>query len=138
MQFINRPFQQMSWLHKFFFQYMDPPLPEGVDDPTIDIVPFPTRFEDGAPVFPPPPPHRAKENAWAKTCDPNLVVLATGYRQDWEWLGEGYPQGPDACDLRGVCSSSDRSVGFIGFLRPGVGRSTTAFSTDSRRHPTNG
>ncbi|KAL1413337.1 hypothetical protein Q8F55_001096 [Vanrija albida] len=122
MQFINRPFAHMSALHRAFFHYIDPPLPRGIDDPTIDIVPFPERFDpnDGSAVLPPPPAHRSKETAWKSKCDPDLVVLATGYRQDFDWIGEGYPR-PEKANLRGVCDTSDLSVAFLGFLRPGVG-----------------
>ncbi|GFZ52121.1 hypothetical protein JCM24511_09894 [Saitozyma sp. JCM 24511] len=122
MQFINRPYASLSPLHRLFAHYQDPPLPEGVDDPTIHVVPFPSRFDHtGKAIFPPPPAHRSKEKAWKETCRPDLVVLCTGYRQEFGWLGEGYPRGPDECNVRGVCSDKDLSVAFIGFLRPGVG-----------------
>lgn len=125
MQFINRPYRQMSWVHQMLAHYIDPPLPEGVDDPTIHLVPFPKSFDSsGKAVFPPPPKHRQKEIGWKEDCRPDLVVLCTGYKQDFEWLGEGYPSGPDSVDVRGICSSKDTSVGFIGFLRPGVGEFT--------------
>lgn len=55
---------------------------------------------------------------------PDLVVFATGYRQDWSWLQEEkYPRGPgdERVDLREVASSEDLSVGWVGFVRPGVG-----------------
>lgn len=55
-------------------------------------------------------------------CRPDLVVLCTGYKQDWSWIGDGYPKGPDECDVRGVCSTKDESIAFIGFQRPGVGK----------------
>lgn len=119
MQFVNRPFENMSWLHKLLFSYSDPPLPD-VEDPTCHLVPFPERFEDGRAIFPPPPSHRKKETAWKDVCDPDLVVLATGYRQDFEWLGSEYAR-PDDLDVRGIAHSSDLSVGYLGFLRPGVG-----------------
>jgi dimethylaniline monooxygenase (N-oxide forming) len=91
-------------------------------NPRIDVVPFPKSFDGtGRAVLPPPPAHRSKETGWKEECKPDLVVMCTGYRQDWSWLGEGYPKGPDECDVRGVCSSKDPSIAFIGFLRPGVG-----------------
>jgi dimethylaniline monooxygenase (N-oxide forming) len=122
MQFINRPYASLSPLHRLFAHYQDPPLPEGVDDPTIHVVPFPSEFDHtGKAIFPPPPAHRSKETAWKESCRPDLVVLCTGYRQEFGWLGEGYPRGPDECNVRGVCSDKDLSVAFIGFLRPGVG-----------------
>lgn len=121
MQFINTPFYRLGWLHRLVAHYIDPPPPKGVTDPTIHITPFPQRFdEQGRAVFPPPPEHRRKETAWKEECKPDLVVLCTGYKQEWGWLGEGYAK-PDELDLRGVASSKDTSVGYIGFLRPGVG-----------------
>lgn len=123
MQFINRPYRKMSRLHQLLAHYIDPPVPEGVTDPTIHMVPFPSKFDsEGRAVFPRPPKHREKETGWKEECKPDLVVLCTGYKQDFKWLGEGYPSGPESVDVRGVCSSKDTSVGFIGFLRPGVGK----------------
>jgi dimethylaniline monooxygenase (N-oxide forming) len=121
MQFINQPYYSLSPLHRLFAHYIDPPLPKNVDNPRIDVVPFPTKFVDGRAIFPPPPAHRSKETGWKEECRPDLVVMCTGYRQDWSWLGQGYPRGPDECDVRGVCASKDPSIAFIGFLRPGVG-----------------
>ena len=127
MQFINQPYQSLSPLHRWFAHYIDPPLPK-VNNPRIDIVPFPTSFQGGRAMLPPPPKHRSKEVGWKEEVRPDLVVLCTGYRQDWSWLGEGYPRGPDECDMRGVSSSSDKSIAFIGFLRPGVGESSLPFN----------
>jgi dimethylaniline monooxygenase (N-oxide forming) len=122
MPFINRPYFKLSRFHRMFAHYIDPPPPAGVKDPTIYVVPFPDRFDkSGRAIFPPPPPHRRKEVGWKQECRPDLVVLCTGYKQQWGWLGEGYPRGPEECDVRGICSSRDLSVAFVGFLRPGVG-----------------
>jgi hypothetical protein len=128
MQFINQPYYSLSPFHRLFAHYIDPPLPKNVDNPRIDVVPFPTRFVDGKAIFPPPPAHRSKEIGWKEECRPDLVIMCTGYRQEWSWLGRGYPKGPDECDVRGVCSSKDPSIAFIGFLRPGVGESTSTSS----------
>ncbi|KAL7422609.1 hypothetical protein Q5752_003257 [Cryptotrichosporon argae] len=119
MQFINAPHFRLSRLHQWFAHYIDPPLPT-VRQPSIDVVPFPTRFEDGRAMFPPPPEHRRNETAWQRECRPDLVVLCTGYRQEWDWMDSSYAT-PDRCDVRGICRSDDLSVAFIGFLRPGVG-----------------
>ena len=123
MQFINRPYYRLSWIHRLFAHYIDPPLPDGLEDPTIEIVPFPKRFDErGMAVFPPPPPHRRKEVGWKQVCKPDMIVLCTGYTQDFRLLGSGYPNRPEECDVRGICSSKDTSVAFVGFLRPGVGK----------------
>ena len=134
MRFINKPFYRLSWFHRLMAHYQDPPLPPGKEhlaDRKIDMIPFPRAFDsDGKAVFNPPPPHRRKELAWTTDVRPEVVVLCTGYRQEWDWLGKDYPRGADECDVRTVCSSSDPSVGFIGFLRPGVGESAS-YSTES-------
>lgn len=136
MQFINQPYYSLSPLHRLFAHYIDPPLPKNVDNPRIDVVPFPKSFDaTGKAILPPPPAHRSKEVGWKEECRPDLVVMCTGYRQDWSWLGDGYPKGPDECDVRGVCSSKDPSIAFIGFQRPGVGMSTPSIletMTDSK------
>ncbi|WVO14601.1 hypothetical protein L204_102236 [Cryptococcus depauperatus] len=119
MQFINRPFYNLSWTHRLVAHYIDSPPP--VHDPKIDIVPFPTHFDEGRAVFPAPPEHRKKELAWKEECRPDLVVFCTGYKQEWEWLGKGYPKGPNDCEIRQVCTEKDLSIAFIGFVRPGVG-----------------
>ena len=146
MQFINTPFYRLGWLHRLVAHYIDPPTPKGITDPTIHLTPFPERFdENGRAVFPPPPAHRRKEKAWTEECKADLVVLCTGYKQEWGWLGDGYAK-PEELDLRGVVSSKDTSVGYIGFLRPGVGecratarlRTPVGMSTDDRRNSTHG
>ena len=128
MQFINRPYRKMSRLHQLFAHYIDPPIPDHVRDPNIHLVPFPTKFdESGKAIFPAPPAHRSKEVGWKEECRPDVVVMCTGYKQEWHWIGEGYPKGPDECNVRGICSEQDLSIGFVGFLRPGVGKSMLLF-----------
>jgi dimethylaniline monooxygenase (N-oxide forming) len=122
MPYINRPYQKLSKLHRRVAHYQDPPAPPGVKDPTIHLVPFPKHFDaSGRAVFPPPPKHRSKEVGWTQECRPDLVVLCTGYRQDFSWA-KGYKT-PEQLDVRGVMSTEDDTVGYIGFLRPGVGES---------------
>lgn len=124
MQYINRPYYKLSWLHRLFAHYIEEPIPADVadGDPTIHLTPFPTSFDaSGRAVFPPPPKHRSKETGWTQECRPDLVVLCTGYKQSFTWLGAGYPTGPERADVRGICHSADLSVAYVGFLRPGVG-----------------
>lgn len=47
---------------------------------------------------------------------PDIVVLATGYRQDYSFLAPGLPTPPDA-DLRDITKEGCPEVGFIGFTR---------------------
>lgn len=52
---------------------------------------------------------------------PDILLYATGYTQKFEWVGEGYPRGPDHVDTLEMVDSSDTSISWIGHVRPGVG-----------------
>lgn len=57
---------------------------------------------------------------------PDMIVYATGYRQEFGFFdeanknGEDYPTCSDA-DVRCIWRHNDPTVGFIGFIRPGYG-----------------
>lgn len=131
MPYINAPYKPRSRLFTRLFrtEYIDPPFP-----PTpcqqIDLALWPSHVtSDGIVRFtsaknlPQSNGIKRLEEERMKTREvkPDLVVYATGYRQDWSWLGDGYEKGPGRVDVREVTSSKDRSVGWIGFVRPGVG-----------------
>jgi dimethylaniline monooxygenase (N-oxide forming) len=59
---------------------------------------------------------------------PDVIIYATGYKQDFSWLKscgidvekEGGLDG--YCNVRGVCRrGKEKEMAWIGFLRPGVG-----------------
>jgi dimethylaniline monooxygenase (N-oxide forming) len=53
-------------------------------------------------------------------CKPNLLILATGYKQTFPFLNSSYPTPVDA-DMRSIWRTGDESVAFIGFVRPSFG-----------------
>lgn len=55
---------------------------------------------------------------------PDTIIFATGYTQEFDFLDKesGYKT-PGEADIRNIAASGDESVGFIGFVRPGVGNS---------------
>jgi len=55
-------------------------------------------------------------------CKPDMVILATGYAQDFPFLDSSYPRFGEA-NIRNIWKESDPSVAFIGFIRPSFGRS---------------
>lgn len=65
--------------------------------------------------------HKEATRMKGKTVKPDLVLFATGYKQLFDWLGEGYPKGPEHVDTLEMLDSSDASVAWIGHVRPGVG-----------------
>lgn len=49
---------------------------------------------------------------------PDVVVYATGYCQNFDFLDCSYPT-PEKASCRDIISPEDPSVSFIGFVRPG-------------------
>lgn len=125
MPYINRPYRKRAWYLDYMSRYIDPPE----DSPpqtnfTVELAPFPSHFTDeGRPVF---TPSKRKDYARISKMDiqPDTIVYATGYTQNFSYLDEDshYPTPHDA-DLRDIARSGDESVGFIGYVRPGVGKS---------------
>ena len=56
-----------------------------------------------------------------RDCKPDIVILATGYTQEFSFLDNTYPTPQDAT-VRSIWSPHDTSVGFIGFVRPSFGK----------------
>jgi dimethylaniline monooxygenase (N-oxide forming) len=123
MPYINRPYRDRSRFLDYFSRYIDPEE----DSPpatsfVVDLAPFPSHFlPNGRAVF---PLTKRKDSIRIAGRDirPDTVVLATGYTQDFTIFdrGDNYPTSADT-DLRNIAKSGDETVGFIGFVRPGVG-----------------
>jgi dimethylaniline monooxygenase (N-oxide forming) len=107
----------------YISRYVDPPEDSPpVTNFTVDLAPFPSRFlPDGRAVFPMSKRKDAIRMA-KREVKPDTVIYATGYTQEFNFLDKnsGY-RTPGEADIRNVAASGDESVGFIGFVRPGVG-----------------
>jgi dimethylaniline monooxygenase (N-oxide forming) len=135
MTFINKPYKPRWRLMSLFSSYIDPP--EDAQSPaTIDLAPWPASIDaDGKVVFGNSRDgYKEAQRMKSMTVQPDTVIYATGYRQEWDWLGKGYPRGPEdeQVDVLEVCSGEDPSLGFIGFLRPGVGKPMLFFGSVPR------
>ncbi|KAL7009471.1 hypothetical protein EMMF5_001102 [Cystobasidiomycetes sp. EMM_F5] len=120
--YINKPYKPArSWLN-LISRYSDPP--EDLNNPIhVDLAPFPTHIrEDGSVAFGNSRDGR-KEAIRMKdrVVKPEVLIMATGYRQSWDWLGEGYAKGPQDVDTLEMLDSKDISTCWIGHVRPGVG-----------------
>lgn len=121
MPYINRPYRNRSSFMDLISHYSD--LPEDCPPHTnfvVDLAPFPTHFlPSGRAVF---PKLNRKDAIRMEKRDfrPDTVIYATGYTQDFSFLGEDYPK-PSVADIRNICRSGDEDIAFIGFVRPGVG-----------------
>ncbi|KAK7049360.1 hypothetical protein VNI00_005961 [Paramarasmius palmivorus] len=121
MPYINRPYRKRPAFMEHFSRYIDPveDSPPNTDF-VVDLAPFPTHFlPNGRAVF---PLTKRKDAIRMKDRDirPEVVIYATGYRQEFGFMDPDYPT-PDKADVRNVVKEGDETVGFIGFVRPGVG-----------------
>lgn len=123
MPYINRPYRKRPLFMDYLSRYIDPP--EDMPPQTsfaVDLAPFPSYFlPSGRAVFPVSERKDAKRML-TRDVRPDTVIFATGYRQDFGFLDHraGYPTVADA-DIRNIAKTGEESVGFIGFVRPGVG-----------------
>ena len=119
MPYINRGWKNRSWLAEKFASYLDPPgvLPH---ETSVDLAPFPASINpDGSVVF---VRNGRKEDIRMRNrkVQPDVVVFATGYTQNFSFLPKDYPV-PATVQCRDVFEPNDPSLAFIGFVRPGVG-----------------
>ncbi|CAA7267885.1 unnamed protein product [Cyclocybe aegerita] len=123
MPYLNRPYRNRPWYMEYISRYIDPPedSPPRTDF-VVELAPFPSHIlPNGRVVF---KSSRRKDAIRISKMDirPDTVVYATGYTQQFDYLDEAseYPVPSDA-DLRSIAKTGDESIGFIGYVRPGVG-----------------
>lgn len=120
MPYINRPWKQRHWLLEKIARYIDPPTVSD-DEPHVDLAPFPSHISrEGKVIF---RANGRKEYERMKTRNfrPDVVVYATGYRQEFPFIDESkgtYPS-PSQANCRDIFRHGDPSVAFIGYTRPG-------------------
>ncbi|PWI76925.1 dimethylaniline monooxygenase [Purpureocillium lilacinum] len=118
--YISGPYKakyQKSWLYRIRKALMQTPIPEGNgrainEDGTMTIT------NNGRPEY-----ERLKDDV----IKPDIMVFATGYSQSFPFFkAKGkdnkieYPV-PNEADVRNIWKRDEPDVGFIGFLRPGLG-----------------
>ncbi|PHH59609.1 hypothetical protein CDD81_2821 [Ophiocordyceps australis] len=72
-------------------------------------------------------PTKIDKHGWMHFADsdvkcvrPNVIVFATGYKSQFDFLDADYPLLGQA-DVRGIYKTDHVSVGYIGFVRPSIG-----------------
>ncbi|GAA5885224.1 hypothetical protein JCM6882_009526 [Rhodosporidiobolus microsporus] len=126
--FINRPYRNRSKLLSWFSEYHDPP--HDVATPgVVEMAPFPVGFDEQGGVVWDWEACGKRGGSWKKVrqrmegrrVEPDLVLLATGYTQEFSsFLSPSYPRPWDA-SIRDIVAPSSPDVAFLGFVRPGVG-----------------
>lgn len=101
---------------------MNVPIKE-TGDRKIDVRTWPEGIDEhGCMCFPreDPPNKQSLENE----IQPDVVVFATGYIRAFPFLDIDYPDVVHA-NVRGVYKKDEVSLGFIGFIRPSIGKTLT-------------
>jgi dimethylaniline monooxygenase (N-oxide forming) len=123
MPYINRPYRNRPAFLDYISRYIDPPEDSPpFTDFTVDFAPFPSHFlPTGHAVF---PISKRKDSLRMANANvrPDTVIYATGYKQNFSFFNvDDHYATPSEADLRNVAKTGDETIGFIGFVRPGVG-----------------
>lgn len=88
----------------------------------IDIAPWPSHIDSSGTIHFTENGREEAEVMRNKIVRPDVAIFATGYRQTFPFFDaeDGYHT-PRTADMRRIWASSDPTVGFIGFVRPGFG-----------------
>ncbi|KKY22981.1 putative dimethylaniline monooxygenase [Phaeomoniella chlamydospora] len=86
----------------------------------IDLAPWPEYFDENGIVHFQDNGTPEAESMKHATVKPDIVVLATGYRQIFPFLDDTYTV-PEHANIRWTWKSGDETVGYIGFVRPAFG-----------------
>ncbi len=86
----------------------------------IDLAPWPEYFDEQGIVHFQDSGRPEAERMKNTMIKPDIVILATGYKQVFSFLDKAYPT-PDEADIRRVWTRGHESLGFIGFVRPNLG-----------------
>ncbi|GAA6013204.1 hypothetical protein JCM11491_005214 [Sporobolomyces phaffii] len=126
--YLNRPYKDRSKFLSWLSEYHDPE--EDTATPgVVEMAPFPTRVDDTGRFEFDWDQCEKRGGSWKKvrarlesrSIEPDHVIFATGYRQEFDsWLAPSYPR-PWDCTVRDVVAPSDPTVAYLGFVRPGVG-----------------
>lgn len=102
-----------SWLNRKRSAFINVPIKE-TNGRKIDVLSWPQVIDtEGFMTV-----HDDYKNI--KRIKPDVIVMATGYRTEFRFLGPEYPQ-LSQTDVRCIYNKDDVTVGFIGFVRPNLG-----------------
>ncbi|TVY55080.1 Dimethylaniline monooxygenase [N-oxide-forming] 2, partial [Lachnellula cervina] len=119
--YISAPYRpaQPSLINKIRANIIDVPSVD-TKSRTIDLAPWPQGIDSSGIIRFIKNGRPEAEHMKQVVCKPDVVILATGYTQDFLFLDASYPRLSDA-NVRQVWKESDPSVAFIGFVRPSFG-----------------
>ncbi|KAH7320848.1 dimethylaniline monooxygenase [Stachybotrys elegans] len=118
LPYISAGRRSESWWNRLRSSILNVPLLD-TGGKKIDVARWPTHVDQhGFMHFGEPEP--GEHIVHGGSIKPDVVVCATGYNAESSYLGNDY-YSLDEADIYGICSSNDKSVGYIGFVRPSIG-----------------
>ncbi|RFU24649.1 hypothetical protein B7463_g11692, partial [Scytalidium lignicola] len=119
ISYISAPYRSNSLIHRIRRTIAQVPIPP-TNGRVIDLAPWPDHIDkDGIVHFTENSRPEAERMRTVKR-KVDVLVMATGYTQEFPFLDETYPR-PDDADIRQIWKTGDETVGFIGFVRPSFG-----------------
>ena len=119
MPYITAPYRPTAPGYQKRAAIINVPLPP-TNGKVIDLAPWPTDIDSSGVVHFTPTSRPEYKRIREKNVEPDVVIYATGYTQTFPFLDATYPT-PKQADMRRIFSSSDPTIGYIGFVRPGFG-----------------
>jgi dimethylaniline monooxygenase (N-oxide forming) len=121
MPYISAPYRTRSLLNDIRSSILQVPIAD-VGERQIDLAPWPESIDEkGVVKFRDNGRPEAKKMC-GKVCKPDVLIFATGYKQEFPFLDESYVT-PSEANIRNIWKIGDQTVGFIGFVRPSFGES---------------
>ena len=134
MPYISAPYRTHSLVNNIRSSILQVPIAE-TGGRQIDLAPWPESIDkNGIVKFRDNGRPEAKKMR-SKACKPDVLIFATGYKQEFCFLDKSYAT-PDEANIRNIWKSGDETVGFIGFVRPSFGKSSVRSSFPNDSHST--
>lgn len=119
MPYLSAPYRSGSLANRIRAAFCSMPIPS-TGGRYIDLAPWPTHIDDDGFMHFEHTDRPESEKFQDAAVKPDVVLLATGYTQRFDFLDATYTT-PQKANVRGIYHEDDISVGFIGFVRPSIG-----------------
>jgi dimethylaniline monooxygenase (N-oxide forming) len=119
MPYISAPYRSDNLVQKIRSSIIQIPIAE-TNGRQIDLAPWPSHIDHSGVVHFKNNHRPEYERMKDKKIKPDIVIFATGYRQEFPFLDSSYAL-PKDCNVREMWKLGDESVAYIGFVRPSFG-----------------
>lgn len=118
--YISAQYRKPSVLNSLRSFIATVPIPTSTQGRQIDLAPWPKKIDKSGVVEFMENGRPEAKSFKNKNLKPDIVILATGYKQCFSFLDDDYPCASDA-NIRNIWREGCETVSFIGFIRPSFG-----------------